>query len=105
MGNVIEKAFLNQIQLKNREKVRNSPASEPGPCDTIIGYEFEKDGCYRTFYFHDIKEVVHFIKSSEKDKLLCNSDDYAVACCIGEYVDLAISKEYTEMLVETEIFR
>lgn len=105
MGTVIENVFLTKVQQENREKVRNSPAQTPGPLDTIIGHAFEKDGRYRTYYFHDIKEVVHFIKESKQDKLLCNSDDYAVACCIGDYIDICISQEYAKMLSETEIYK
>ncbi len=104
MGTIIENVFLSTVQQSNREKVRKSPAQTPDPLDTIIGYEFDKEGRYDTFYFHDIKEVVQFIRESEKDKLLCNSDDYAVACTIGDYVDLCVSEEYRDMLVNTEIY-
>lgn len=104
MGIIIEKAFLTDVQRSNREKVRNSRAQTPDPLDTIIGYEFEENGHYSTYYFHDIKEVVQFIRESTKDKLLCNNDDYAVACTIGDYVDLCVSEEYRDMLVNTEVY-
>lgn len=104
MGNIIEKAFLTEIQVSNRQKVRSSPARTPEPLDTIIGYEFEKSGHYRTYYFYNLPSVIQFIKSSQKDKLLCNSDDYAVACTIGDYIDICISDEYQEMLTKTNIY-
>lgn len=102
MGIVIERAFLSNLQICNREKVRISPADTPEPLDTIVGYEFEKDEHYRKYYFYDLPSVKKFIKSSKKDKLLCNLDDYAVACTIGDYIDICISDEYREMLTKED---
>lgn len=84
---------LNQIEIQNRELVRISKESGRSRYvegETITGYIYELDGTYSKYYLvSTYTNIANFICYNQKDKLLCNGDDYAIACTLGNYIDIA----------------
>jgi len=84
---------LNQIEIQNRELVRISKESGRSRYvegETITGHIYEPDGTYSKYYLvPTYTNIANFICYNQKDKLLCNGDDYAIACTLGNYIDTA----------------
>lgn len=90
--------FRNPVQEENVIKVRESKEWEENgrvmyvEGDTLMCHEFLPDGRYSTEYFRNgLEEVAAWVCSSEKDKLICNGDDYAIASTIGMDIDLCVA--------------
>lgn len=84
---------LNKTQIQNRELVKNSKESGRSQYvegETITGHIYEPDGTYSKYYLvPTYTNIANFICYNQKDKLLCNGDDYAIACTLGNYIDIA----------------
>lgn len=88
--------YLTNEVIDCRDKVRMSIVDNH--CikenDTVIGHVYNKNGKYHTYYMKYTKEnLAKFICSSNKDKLVCDSNDYAIFNTIGKYLDLCNDKE------------
>lgn len=102
--------FRNLIQHKNACKVRQSQEWEKKgrkmytEREMLVCHEFLPDGRYRTEYIRNgLEELADFICSSEKDKLVCNGEDYAIASTIGEDLDLCVESfrnEFFDIYIE-----
>lgn len=84
--------FLSSIVIKCRETVRNSHSNcRLDPDERLIGHIYESDGRYRTYYLEEgLDNIARFICSSEQDKLVTDSSDYAVLNTMGNFLDLCI---------------
>lgn len=62
----------------------------------VIGCVYEQDGRYTKHYLKPAPDnIARFICSSDKDKLILNWDDYAVACTMGKFLDSSV-KAFTD---------
>jgi len=67
--------------------------------NTLVGYVFREDGFYRKYYLVAYPDnIARFFCSSDKDKLLCNMQDYGIACSMGTFLDLAVDS-FTELIM------
>lgn len=89
--------FRNPVQEENAVKVRESMDWEENgrimyvDGRTLVCHEFLPDGRYRTEYFkNSLEELAEFICANDKDKLICNGDDYAIASTMGKSLDLCV---------------
>ena len=88
---------LTLLQSRNRFAVRLGKDMERvgirifDEKETIVGYVFREDGYYHKHYLApDMDNIARFLCSSSKDKLLCNGQDYGIACSMGTYLDLSV---------------
>ena len=91
---------INKIQLNNRKIVRSSIARYHPEDKYVIGHIFESDGCYRTYYLHNnLENIARFIRYDAKDKLLCNSGDYAIVSTMGDGIDIVSDDNFLKILI------
>ncbi len=104
--------FRNVIQEKNALKVRESKEWEENgrvlytEGGMLACHEFLPDGRYKTEYIRNLEEVAEFICSSDKDKLICNGDDYAIASTLGRDLDLCVPsfrEVFFDILTECQV--
>jgi hypothetical protein len=95
MENIIENLFCSKVTLQNRQMVRNSPLkSFPQIGEQIQGHIFDKDGYYQSIWMeYDPDKLVVFICLNDKDKLICNGDDFAIFNTQGNIIDLCIEDD------------
>lgn len=76
--------------------------------DLLYCYEFYEDGKHKRVYRGcDLDEIAKWLCSNIRDKLICNSEDYAIASTMWEHLDLsvdafqrAIFRKYTACMVK-----
>jgi hypothetical protein len=84
--------FLSEIQASNREKVRGSiSVAQATDNERFVGYSFRESGEYNTTYIEPgLNNLIKFICSNDRDKLVTDSGDNSVLCTIAEYVDICV---------------
>lgn len=98
----IENLFCSPVVRKCREIVRCSVSKVKLTEDEqFIGIIYEKDGCYSKYYLESgLENLAKFICSSDKDKLITNTDDYAVLNTIGKYIDLVTNNINLKLFIK-----
>lgn len=101
-----------EILQRNRNVVRTAQAMESQGMtiykegDAVIGCVYRSDGYYTKHYLKpDMDNIARFICSSDSNKLLCNSSDYAIACTMGNFIDLAVQDFLNKILPYVEIYQ
>ena len=75
------------LEVRERVAVSQAKLVEDDVC--YLGHVYEgTEGRYKKYYLPcDIENLAKFICNNEKNKLIFDSNDNAVLCTIGEYVD------------------
>lgn len=94
---IIGNMFRNKVQTRNYALVQLArELEEHGVCvyeegGTIVGCVYEEDGRYTKHYLvPELDNIARFICSSDKDKLLLNGSDYAIASTMGIFLDVSV---------------
>jgi hypothetical protein len=105
----IEELFCSEIVRINRKRVRNSPSKRfPNEHELVTGYIFEDDGRYQKYWLlYDPDNIARFVCSDDKDKLVCDGEDYALFNTQGKYIDLCIDgRVFLQTLIDSlEIYQ
>lgn len=91
----LEELFCSSTTIENRKMVRSSPVfTEPLESELITGHIYENNGQYREYWMrYSPDNLARFICSCDKDKLICNGDDFALLNTQGKFMDLCIKND------------
>lgn len=93
--------LCSDITRNNRNAIMGSLSTwEPVEGDIVCGYIFENDGRYHKYWLkYSPDNIARFICSDDKDKLICDGEDYALLNTIGRDIDLCINEKFLSQVV------
>ena len=96
----LSEMFLNDSQLHNRYVIKAMPGSYSADDRMVIGYIYEPDGQYRKYYLsNSLDNISRFLLHDNKDKLVCNTNDYGIVSTIGDLIDVCSDKVFLQQLL------